>query len=105
VAGFSSGGAFATLVALHGLVSACGFATLHGFPAGDLHGGGPKRPLLLTAGTGAEWEPSQLERTTGKLEELGWRYETKLHSGAHAVNVTDVKALVAFAKGAIQGCR
>ena len=105
VVGFSNGGAFATLLALHGLYPACGFASLHGFPAGDLHADGPKRPVLLTGGRAAEWEPDQLAQTRAKLEDLGWRYETKLHAGGHSVSDNDVRALLPWARATLRGCR
>jgi predicted esterase len=105
VVGFSNGGAFATLLALHGLYPACGFASLHGFPAGDLHADGPKRPLLLIAGRAAEWEPDQLAETTAKLQDLGWRFETKLHAGGHAVSDNDLRALLSWARATLRECR
>jgi len=105
VVGFSNGGAFATLLALHGLYPACGYATLHGFPAGELHAVGPKRPLLLTAGRAAAWEPDQLAETTAKLQDLGWRYETKLHAGGHSVSDNDLRALLPWARATLRECR
>lgn len=104
--GFSNGGAFAVLLALHGLVDACGTVSLHGFPAGAMH---PRaeasRPLLLVAGRGAEWEPRQLEATTAQLRPLGWPFETKTHDEAHAVSDADLDDAVAFARDAVARCK
>jgi predicted esterase len=106
VVGFSNGGAFATLLALHGLVRACGFATMHGFPAGTLHASAAtKAPLLLIAGRGAPWESGQLATTTRQLTALGWPHDARTHDGAHAISDADLDATIAFAHKAVDGCR
>lgn len=106
VVGFSNGGAFATLLATHGLVRACGFATLHGFQAGRLHIEPSARPpLLLIAGRGAPWEGPQLAATTAQLSAIGWPHEAKIHDGPHAVSDADLNAAIAFAREATRaGC-
>lgn len=106
VVGFSNGGAFATLLAVHGLIRACGFATLHGFPAGTLHIEPSARPpLLLIAGRGAPWEGPQLAATTAQLSAVGWPHEAKIHDGPHSVSDADLDAAISFAREATRtGC-
>lgn len=72
------------LLATHGLVRACGFASLHGFPAGAIHleaVEAKRAPILLVAGRGAAWESAQMSATATPLETLGWPYQTKTHDG------------------------
>ncbi len=106
VVGFSNGGAFATLLAVHGLIRACGFATLHGFPAGTMHiEPGARAPLLLVAGRGAQWEGPQLEATVAQLSAVGWPHKAKIHDGPHSVSDADLEAAIAFARDATRtGC-
>jgi dienelactone hydrolase len=107
VVGFSNGGAFATLLATHRLVPACGFASLHGFPAGAIHaeaGQGKRAPILLVGGRGAAWESAQMSATSAQLKTLGWPHETKTHDGGHVVSDQDLDAAIAFARDAVRGC-
>jgi predicted esterase len=106
VVGFSNGGAFALLLALHGLVPACGISSLHGFPAGRLHPEpGRRMPLFLIAGREAAWEPEQMIRTTEQLKAVAWPHEARMHDGGHAVSDRDLDEAIGFARQAVRtGC-
>ncbi len=103
VVGFSNGGAFAVLLAVHGLVQGCGFVSMHGFPAGALHvDAGPHAPILLIGGTGAAWESAQMTTTTKQLDALAWPHTAKMHDGGHAVSDRDIDEVLTFARRAVQ---
>lgn len=105
VAGFSNGGAFTVLLAVHGLVSACGFASMHGFPAGTLHAeSGKPAPILLIGGSGAAWESGLMTTATTQLRALGWPHEARMHDGGHAVSDKDLDDVLAFAQRAVRNC-
>jgi predicted esterase len=105
VVGFSNGAAFATLLAVHGVVSACGFVALHGFPAGAIHvDAAHPAPLLLMSARGASWEAGQLEATTRALDAAHWPYRAAAREGSHAVEDADLEEVVAFGRGALAAC-
>jgi predicted esterase len=104
--GFSNGGAFAVLLALHGLVRGCAFASMHGFPAGALHAEAEQHsPILLIGGTGAAWESAQMSTTAERLNGLAWPHEAKTHDEPHAISDADLEDVVDFAQRAVRsGC-
>jgi dienelactone hydrolase len=105
VVGFSNGGAFATLLAVHGLTFACGFVALHGFPAGALHVDAPRpSPLLLVSARGASWEAGQLEATARALDSAHWPFRATAREGTHGVEDADLEEVLAFARGALAAC-